>query len=285
MKYAKVKTATIQGLKIKNIDLEVSLLKGIPKFEISGINSRKGQEMFGRVKAALLNNGYQIPRNIIICHLSEEIQYATDNSIDMALACAILIADQQIQAETALIKNSYILGGLSLSGEITAIKGVFAMLNQTQSDKNCNWLIPKENQNELIFENELFLEKIYIAEDINQVIDILTCKNIDFYEANIKNFKIKRDVGIINCIPNLLQPLAKLAVEIAIAGWHPTLIVGSPNGDKSFLENYVRGLLPELSDEQYIEIRSLYSLKGLWNEVLAQKEIKAFEHELHSTIL
>ena len=35
MKYAKVKTATIQGLKIKNIDLEVSLLKGIPKFEIS----------------------------------------------------------------------------------------------------------------------------------------------------------------------------------------------------------------------------------------------------------
>lgn len=277
MKYAKVKTATIQGLKIKNIDLEVSLLKGIPKFEISGINSRKGQEMFGRVKAALLNNGYQIPRNIIICHLSEEIQYATDNSIDMALACAILIADQQIQAETALIKNSYILGGLSLSGEITAIKGVFAMLNQTQSDKNCNWLIPKENQNELIFETELFFERVYIVENINQVIDILTCKNLIFYKININELKTQKDKEILKFIPNKLQPLAQFAIEIAIAGWHPTLIVGSPNSDKSLMKNFLRGLLPTLSDDQYTEIRSFYSLKGLWQEVLSQKEIKPFE--------
>ncbi|NLJ95024.1 MAG: hypothetical protein GX326_06000 [Clostridiaceae bacterium] len=274
MKYSKINTSVIQGLSVRNIDLEVSLLKGLPRFEISGLSVRKGQEMYGRVKATLLNNGYQIPRMSIMCHLSEELQQVQDNSLDLALACAILIADDQIQISKKFKEDITIIGGLNLSGEVAAIKGVYAMLQQP---KTRFWILPKMTKDELIFQPENQLKNCFLVEDINQVVDVLTNKNLSHYQIDKYELFSERILSEPIALPKKLQPLGQLAIEIAVAGWHPALIVGSPDSDKPLLKNNVAQFLPLLDDQSYIEIRSLYSIKGLWQDVLAKKEIQSFE--------
>ena len=138
MKFAKVKTAIITGLKINIADLEITILSGFPVFEISGISNNKGQQCFSRVRAALKNNGFQIPRGRIICHLTKEINNGDVRTIDLALALALLIADQQISNLQNI--TWFIVGQLGLSGSIQKTSGIFAMSRELELEKYY-WII------------------------------------------------------------------------------------------------------------------------------------------------
>lgn len=272
MKYAKIKTVSTSGLKLSILDLEVTILKGLPKFEISGMNSNAGQEMFSRVRAALTNNGYQIPLGRIVCHLSIEINQK-NRSLDLALACAILLADKQI----INIDNSpwCIVGQLGLAGGLRKTNGVFAM-KRCKELQTYHWIIPKDNEVELGFEKDEDLFNVSVAQDLNQAVDIITRKNLHKYNVEKHSLNIKQ-INLQPMYQLVGQPLAKRALLVAIAGWHPLLLIGSPGSGKTTIAEYAINFLPPLSKNKLNELRELYSLNGLWDEKINSGMIRPFQ--------
>ncbi len=262
MKYVKVKTATIDGLKIIPLELEVTILKGLPRFEISGIQSARGQEMFSRVRAALLNNGFKIPNSRIVCNLSCEVRYQEQTAPDLALALAILLADRQI---SSVEKEYFVLGRLSLSGQVSPIRGLYAIWHRVEREDKNSWLIPRPSQGELCYEKITRKDKVFSIGDINQAVDVVSGKNLDFYyyQESTQNKQKKKPKKV---LPLVAQPLAQRALTIALAGRHPLLLIGSPGCGKTSLAESAADFLPDLDPEERREIRELYSLKGMWEQ-------------------
>lgn len=278
MKYAKIRTVTSSGLKLIVVDLEVTILKGLPRFEISGMSSHAGQEMFSRVRAALTNNGFQIPLGRIVCHLTKDIN-ASNRSLDLALACAILLADKQVYN----YKNHKwcVLGQLGLSGNVQNVNGVYAM-RRSKELQTYKIIIPKVNEIELNHEKDKDLLNIFTAKDLNQAIDIITGKNLDKFA--IVKYPIELETFDSQPLYQLIgQPLAKRALIIAMAGWHPLLLIGSPGSGKTTIAEYSINLLPALPQRHLNELRELYSLNGLWNENINSGKIRPYQAPHYTT--
>ncbi len=62
------------------------------------------------------------------------------------------------------------------------------------------------------------------------------------------------------------QERAKRAMEIAAAGRHHMLMVGTPGSGKSMLAARMSGILPPLSAPEALETSMIHSLAGLLNE-------------------
>lgn len=275
MKFAKVKTAIITGLKINIADLEITILSGFPVFEISGISNNKGQQCFSRVRAALKNNGFQIPRGRIICHLTKEINNGDVRTIDLALALALLIADQQINNFQNI--TWFIVGQLGLSGSIQKTCGIFAMSRELELEKYY-WIIPQTNQNEL---QNTVLERKYVAKDISMAVEIIEGKNLSLHQPQLE--KTPNPNYISEPIFEILgQPLAKRAVLIALAGWHPLLLIGSPGSGKTTIAEQTPYFMPALNEKELDEVRKIYSLNGLWNQETNLGIIRPFKAPHHT---
>ncbi|HHT25228.1 MAG TPA: ATP-binding protein [Clostridiaceae bacterium] len=275
MKFAQIKTAMIDNSELIITDLEITILNGLPTFEISGLNNYKGQQCFSRVRAALKNNGFTIPCGRIVCHLTRDIKNGEIRSLDLALAVAILLADRQITN----VNHSmwFIIGQLSLSGKVLPVNGVFA-LSRDERIINCRWIIPFKNQAELKCED--YSDK-YVVDNLNQAIEIIENKNIDKFMAEhtrsdplkIKPEPIYELVG---------QPLAERALLIALAGRHPLLLIGSPGSGKTTLANQAVHYMPQLDPDKLDQVRRIYSMYGVWNEQIDQGIIRPYQAPHHT---
>ncbi|HHU53320.1 MAG TPA: YifB family Mg chelatase-like AAA ATPase [Clostridiaceae bacterium] len=275
MKFAQLKTAIIDNSKLIVIDLEITILNGLPTFEISGLNNYKGQQCFSRVRASLKNIGFKIPQGRIVCHLTKDIHNGEIRSLDLALAIAILLADGQIFNNTS--KMWFIIGQLSLSGKVLSVNGVFAM-SRDQSIANYQWIIPLENQLELKCED--FTGK-YVVSNLNQAVEIIENINPEKYIA--KNVNSNSNKSKAEPIFEIVgQPLAKRALLIALAGRHPLLLIGSPGSGKTTLANQAAYFMPQLNPDKLDQVRRIYSMHGIWNDQIDRGIIRPYQAPHHT---
>jgi len=106
-------SATLDGIDAKPVDVEATFTKGLPAFGIVGLASSSIQEAKERVKAALLTNGFSFPPLRITVNLSPSDLQKTGSHMDLAIALAIALQND----ETSL-DDLYIFGELGLDGRI-----------------------------------------------------------------------------------------------------------------------------------------------------------------------
>ncbi len=122
---ARVTTFAIDGLEPRTVTVEVDLRAGLPSFTIVGLADRAVREARERVRAAVLNSGFEFPLRRLTVNLAPAALRKAGPGFDLAIACGVLAAAGQLPAET--LERMAVFGELSLGGEVRPVRGVLAV--------------------------------------------------------------------------------------------------------------------------------------------------------------
>jgi magnesium chelatase family protein len=215
------------------------------------------EEAKERVKLAIRNSGLDFPDKKIIVNLAPADQKKEGPLYDLPIAIGILEATGMIDG--AKLKKTILLGELSLSGDIKLVKTVIQAA-ELAKNKGFNLIIPELNKTEagLIEGVSYFapknLEELFKAVSEDKEFFRKTKKPVLSYDDDFGEYDFSNIVG---------QFMAKRALEIAATGGHNILFFGSPGGGKTLLSRSIVSILPELSEQEMLEVTKIYSVAGL----------------------
>lgn len=259
MGLAVLRSRALAGLAAPAVTVEVHLANGLPAFTIVGLAEAEVRESKDRVRAALLNSGFDFPAGRVTVNLAPADLPKESGRFDLPIALGILAASGQLPA-TDLDRYEF-AGELSLSGALRPIRASLAMsyaIHQ-QGDAQRAFILPKANAAEASLVSDA---QIYPAESLLQV-----CAHFTSHDPSARLTR-NHPLPTKSCgqYPDFSdvkgQHLARRAMEIAAAGGHSALMVGPPGAGKSMLANRLPGLLPPMSDAESLETAAVQSLSG-----------------------
>jgi len=253
----KVYCASCKGLEVTTVTVEVDVSDGIC-FYLVGLADSAIRESQPRISSALNKFGYRIPGKKIIINLAPANLRKEGSAFDAAIAIGILSASGQI--ETEWTNDFMIMGELALDGSLRAIDGALPMAIHAAQHGFKGCILPKESAAEC---SDVDGITIFYAETLKDVIDILLAPDSASSRIPLKREYIPKqhwdyDFGDVKG-----QPFAKKGLEIAAAGNHNAILVGSPGCGKTFMAKCLPSILPPLEKMEAIETSKIYSVAGL----------------------
>ena len=227
---AKIICYALQGLEGVPVEVETDVCKGIPAYEMVGLPDTAVKESKERVRSALKNSGLLFPMNKITVNFAPADIKKEGAAFDLAVAVSLLKASEQLVG--ADLSGTVFLGELALSGELRPIAGLLPILISAKGHGFTRFVIPAGNAREAAF---LGGADIYPAHTLNEVVahlkgetPIPPLETVAFVpHAQRKN---SADLKYVKG-----QPIARRALEIAVAGGHNILLVGPPGTGKTML--------------------------------------------------
>ncbi|MFZ1863875.1 MAG: YifB family Mg chelatase-like AAA ATPase, partial [Polyangiales bacterium] len=243
------------------VQVEVRLGEGLPGFDIVGLPERGVRESRIRVRAALSSIGFAFPPRHLVLNLAPGDLPKTGAGLDLAIAVAVLTACGGASAEQ--LGSTMLIGELSLSGELRPVRGVLALLRSARRIGLQHAIIPEGNRHEAMLVDGI---AVYGAPHVGAVARWLNAEaplpEIERDGAELRDHvpadDADRDLGAIRG-----QQAARRALEIAAAGGHHMLMVGSPGAGKTMLARALPSILPPPSAEEALEIATIASSAGL----------------------
>ena len=143
---AKATTYAINGVTARRVTVEVDIRSGLPAFSVVGLPDAAVRESRERVRAALLNEGFEFPQRRITVNLAPAELQKAGPSFDLAIAFAILAASAQLDAE--LFGRAALIGELSLDGAVQPVRGSLAVAEAAHRDDITTLVVPLANARE-----------------------------------------------------------------------------------------------------------------------------------------
>lgn len=258
---AKIICYALCGLDGIPVEVETDVNKGVPAYDMVGLPDTAVKESKERVRSALKNCGLLFPMNRITINFAPADLKKEGASFDLAIAISLLKAsDQLIGADVA---DTVFLGELALNGDLRPISGLLPILISAKGHGFTRFIIPAANAKEARF---LGGAEIYPAENLLAVVKhLLGFELIEPLET--AEFAVSRTEDFSADLKYVKgQPVARRAIEIAVAGGHNLLMVGPPGTGKTMLARCLPTIMPDLSFEEALEITKIHSVAGILGE-------------------
>jgi magnesium chelatase family protein len=258
--FTRLRSATLLGIDARIIEIEVDLKKGLPYQSIVGLPDPAVREARERVSAAIRNSGFQFPLGSLTVNLAPADLRKEGSLFDLAIALGILKTSGQLNA-AGLFENYLFLGELSLDGSLRPVRGVLTIAEKAREKGFKSLFVPEQNFDEASLTSGITIYPLASLRDAVHVLDgstapptpkpssfraagTLDAWDSDFSEVRGQQFAIR-------------------AVEIAAAGGHNLLLIGSPGSGKTMIAARIPSILPPMSEDECLETTKIYSVAGL----------------------
>ena len=257
----------LRGLSAPAVRVEIHLANGLPQFMIVGLPEASVRESRERVRAAILQSGFEFPHRRITVNLAPADLPKDSGRFDLPIAIGILAALGHVPAKA--LAAAELLGELSLSGALRPIKAALALACGLIRDESRRSLIlPSRNAREAaICGHPEVLGAASLLEVCEHLRGRRRLRAVDVSTSTGESDRSRPPlVDLREEHPDLAdvvgQPQAKRALEIAAAGHHHVLLSGPPGTGKSMLAGRLAGLMPPLTRDEALASASIASIRG-----------------------
>lgn len=274
--FAKCCGATTIGVDGQIIDVEVDVANGLPGMEMIGLPDAMVREAKERVRTAVKNSGIKIMPQKVTINLAPAGIRKDSSGLDLPIAIAMLAAYGIVPRES--MEGNLFSGELSLEGQVRGVTGILPMAIKAKEMGFKAFFVAEENVNEALLVDGL---TIYKVNSLYELIDYLTGKTA--WEPAVSTNTEQEDETMDDFADVQGQFVAKRAFEIAAAGGHNILLVGSPGAGKTMLARRLNSILPEMTIKEALEVTKIYSVAGMLNKNSGLITKRPFRSPHHTT--
>lgn len=271
-----INSTSLIGIEGYKVEVQVDVSDNMDIWEIVGMPDTSIKEAKERVRTAIKNCGYFLENNKILINLAPAEIKKEGSGFDLAMAIGVLTGNGYVQNRE--LDNYAFLGELSLDGRINPISGILPMCIELSRLGIKKVVLPKESALEASIVKEL---EVYGVMSLNEAVDFL---NGDIVvkksETNIADIINLPQNNSINFDEVKGQENVKRALEIAAAGGHNCLLIGSPGSGKTMLARRIITILPDMNFSEALEVTKIHSVAGMTisNRLISERPFRSPHH-------
>jgi magnesium chelatase family protein len=277
-------SASLLGVEGIPIRVEVDVAFGLPSLTIVGLAGSQVQESRERVRSALRNSGFEVPARRITVNLSPADLPKDGTAYDLPIAIGILAASGQLPDATRLAETA-MFGELALDGSLRPVVGVMSLVAAVRDAGVPVAVVPQPNGGEASsVTGVVACGAARLGEVVGHLAGIAPLRPIE----PVPLPAWERPANVPDLQEVIGQPLARRALEIAVAGGHNMAMTGPPGIGKTMLMRCAEALQPPLDAEEALEVGRIYSAAGLLDRrtpVTRRRPFRAPHHTVSTQAL